>query len=226
MPVSNPGCVARPIGGMIVALLIAGLGVGAPAGAAGPVRAAHAAVACPGKVLQETSGGVLTHEVRYHGEGPETEEAFLCSSAGGHPFRIEGPGGSEDSLTYSGLDFAGKQAALEFDYGFGGSVPELWVVDLATGKVSYEKALPEIFFSQNPTAPESPRVGRTVLKRDDSVAWTELVPGGTYEVLEHTAKGTKKLDTTHTTRPYSLKLHGSKLSWLEHGGEERTATLN
>jgi hypothetical protein len=216
----------RLLGGAVAILLTGACWAGAPAGASGPDRAPRAATACPGKVLQETSGGVLDHEVRYHGEGPETEEAFLCSSAGGHPFRIEGPGGSEYSLTYSGLDFAGKQAALEFDYGFGGSVPELWVVDLATGKVSYKKALPEIAMLETPGKPESPRVGRTVLKRDDSVAWTELVPGGTYEVLEHTAHGLKKLDTTHTTRPYSLKLHGLTLSWLEHNGEERTATLH
>ena len=216
----------RLIGGAVAILLIGACWAGAPAGASGLGRASDAATACPGEVLQETSGAVLTHEVRDHREGPETEEAFLCSSAGGHPFRIEGPGGSGDSLTYSGLDFAGKQAAIEFDYGFGGSVPELWVVDLATGKVSYKKALPEIVFPQNPAKPESPRVGRTVLKRDDSLAWTELLPGGTYEVLEHTAGGLKKLDTTHTTRPYSLKLNGSTLSWLEHDGEERTATLH
>ncbi len=180
---------------------------------------AAAATACPGKLFEMTAGGRLDTEIRDHDEGPETEEAFLCSAEGGRPFRIEGPLGSGFSLGVSGLAFAGKQAALAFEYG-SIAAREFWVIDLAGGHRVFKKVLPEV-----PAHPESLPVGRTVLKRDDSVAWTELVPNGTYEVLEHTSRGTKVLDSSHTTRRYSLKLSGSKLSWLELDGQTRTATL-
>ena len=82
-------------------MLAAGLTTfGAGAAAA---RSAHAAGACPGKVQQRTAGGALSTEILHHGEGPETEEAFLCSSDGGMPFRIEGPLGSGFSLAVSVL---------------------------------------------------------------------------------------------------------------------------
>ena len=110
--------------------------------------------------------------------------------------------------------------ALAFEYG--AIAPrEFWVIDLASGRRVFKRTLPEV-----PAQPESLPVARTVLKRDDAVAWTELVPNGTYEVLEHTSAGTKVLDSTHRTRRYSLKLSGSTLHWLELDGEARTATLN
>jgi len=206
----------RTTGGLLAGIVGLCLWGAASAGASGLGPLSHAATACPGNLLQRTSGGSLTKVDHQFGAGPEEESAYLCSSAGGRPFLVDEV--EEYGLfTYSGLIFAGEQAALAFG---SGTIEELQVVDLATGKMTYRKALPEV------TAhPNSTEVGRIVLERDGSVAWTELVPTGTYEVIKHTAGGTKVLDNTHTTRPYSLKLTGSTLHWLEHDGEERTATL-
>lgn len=199
--------------GVLAFVLLAG-------GGGALVASARAAATCPGMVRQKTAGGTLNSEIRDHHQGPETEEMFLCSSEGGHQFRIEGPLGSGYSLEFSGLVFAGKQVAVEFGYG---SIAEreLWVINLATDRRVFKKVLPEVS-----AHPESLPVGRAVLKRDDSVAWTELVPNGTYEVLEHTGAGTKVLDSTHKVQRYSLELDGSTLHWRELNGEARSATLD
>jgi hypothetical protein len=86
--------------------------------------------------------------------------------------------------------------------------------------VLYRNTLP-----QDEANPEDIRVGRIVLSRTGSVAWTLLFPGGVGNVLEHTARGTKVLDSTRLVMPDSLSLSGSTLHWLEQSGEARSAML-
>lgn len=190
----------------------------APAGArAARARGAAAAGGCPpGKGSRKAGGGLYMIENRTSDAG--AEEFFLCSSAGGHPFHI-GTGGGSEGFESANVVFAGLQAALVC--GEGNELTEIKVVDLASDRVSYRHELPE-----NEKHGESVKVGRLVLKRDGSIAWTELIANGTYEVIEHSKHGSKTLDATNTTRPYSLKLKGSELEWVEHDGAVRTATLD
>jgi hypothetical protein len=203
----------------VLVMVCASGGVAAGTPRIGP--RSHAATACRGRLLEKTAGGRLTEELVFHGEGPETENIFLCSSSGGRPFAFpEGPEGYAASFLFSGLTFAGDRAAtVAFSWGF--QTPGLWVVNLATDRVIYKKVLP-----RDPANPETIEVGQTVLQRDGSVAWTELFANGTCEVVEHTSRGTNVLDQTHTTKPSSLKLSGSTLHWLEQDGEARSATLH
>ena len=165
------------------------------------------------------AGGSIYFEEDRTGEQAGTEEWFLCSLAGGRPFHLADTGGTEGGVEFARLVFDGEQAALA--WGLFDAIEKLEVIDLATDRAVFTQALPS-----NAAHPRSSQVGRIVLKRDDAVAWTELVPSGAYEVIEHTSRGTKVLDDTHTTQPYSLKLVGSTLRWLEHDGEARTATLH
>jgi len=202
-------------------LAIAGVLGGTATAASGTGPRSHSAAACRGHLLAKTTGGSLTEEIVFHGQGPETENIFLCSSSGGRRFAFpEGPLGYAYSFLFSGLTFAGSQAAaLAFAWGASGT-PELWVVDLSTDRVIYKKVLP-----RDVADPETIEVARIVLQRDGSVAWTELSASGSCEVVEHTSHGTKVLDNTHKAEPTSLKLVGSTLHWLEQDGEARTATL-
>ena len=211
----------RMIGGATAVLVIVCVLAGASAGASGPGPRSYSATACRGRLLDKTTGGILTEQVVFHGQGPETENIFLCSSSGGRRFAFpEGPQGYAYSFLFSGLTFAGNRAAaLAFSWGF--KTPELWVVDLATDRVIYKKVLP-----RDVAHPETIEVGRIVLQQHGSVAWTQLFANGTCEVVEHTSRGTKVLDNTHKTKPTSLKLSRSTLHWLEQGGEARSATLH
>lgn len=66
-----------------------------------------------------------------------------------------------------------------------------------------------------------------VLRPNGSVAWSVEGLGdgddGGY-VYRHTARGTTRVDRGLRLDPWSLRLRGSKLSWL-NGGERRRATL-
>jgi|HubBroStandDraft_3_1064219.scaffolds.fasta_scaffold12104_1 hypothetical protein len=143
---------------------------------------------------------------------------YICSFAGGPPYKL---GREEDDqfFYHADLVFAGERAAV-VDGEDGGEGLE--VINLAKSRAVYSSPLVEHPAS---TLNES-GVGRIALERDGSVAWTEQQPSGAYQVIEHTAAGRKVLDDTNTTRPYSLKLTGSTLSWLEHNGEARSAPLN
>jgi hypothetical protein len=144
---------------------------------------------------------------------------YICSFAGGSPYKL-GREEDDESFYHADLVFAGERAAVVD--GEGGGSEGLQVINLAKSQSVYSYSL-----VQHPasTLNES-GVGRIVLKRDGSLAWTEQQPSGAYQVIEHTPAGRKVLDATNTTRPYSLKLTGSTLSWLEHNGEARSATLD
>ncbi len=208
-------CIVRKL---LVILAVSG---GVLAAAWGLTPSAYSAKVCPGHLLEKTTGGSLTEEIVPHGEGPETEKVFLCSSSGAKRFAFpEGPLGNGYSFLFTGLTFTGDQAAaLAFEWG-STRTPELWVIDLATDKRIYNKALPS-----DAASFETLEVGKIVLRREGSVAWTELSYSGSCEVVEHTKSATKVLDNTHKTEPNSLKLVGSTLSWSEQDGEVRTATL-
>jgi hypothetical protein len=149
----------------------------------------------------------------YSEEQENGVKIYICSFAGGKPYEI---GGEIDTevFTHEDLTFAGEQAALVVD------ADTLEVIDLAKGHITFQHGLVEDRKTQ------TGHIGRLVLKKDGSTAWTEQLPTGAYEVIEHTTAATKVLDDTKTTRPYSLKLEGSTLSWLEHDGETRTASLD
>jgi hypothetical protein len=191
-----------------------------PASALGAARA-RAASGCSGHLLEQVSGGTLTEQIVAHGQGPETELIHLCSSSGGRRFTFpEGPEGYGYSFIFAGLAFAGGEtAALAWSWGFQ-APPELWVVSLVTNKVLFRKALPS-----DSKDPETILLGKLVLQRDGSVAWTQLSTSGACEVLEHTSRGTRVLNPARRAQPESLTLTGTTLRWLEEDGEARTATL-
>ena len=211
---------ARVIAGALALIAMAGLLAGAPAGSSGAGIRSQAASACPGRLLEKTAGGSLTEELIAHGAGPETEIVRLCSASGGRRYSFpEGPQGYGYSFLFAGLTFAGDQTAA-LAWTWFREAPELWVVDLATDRVLFKKALPS-----DPAHPETIEVGKIVLQRDGSVAWTELSPSGACEVVEHTSHGTHVLNPTRKAQPTSLTLVGTTLRWLEQDGQVRTATL-
>ena len=164
----------------------------------------QAASACPGRLLEKTAGGSLTEELIAHGAGPETEIVRLCSASGGRRYTFpEGPQGYGYSFLFTGLTFAGDQTAA-LAWTWFREAPELWVVDLATDRVLFKKVVPS-----NPAHPETIEVGKIVLQRDGSVAWTELSPSGACEVVEHTSHGTHVLNPTRKAQPTSLTLVGT-----------------
>ena len=93
------------------------------------------------------------------------------------------------------------------------------MINLATGKVPFKKALPRDLANR-----ETILVGKIVLRPDGSVAWTQLSPSGACEVIEHTSRGTRILDPMRKAEPASLTLTGTTLSWLEEG-HAHTAVL-
>jgi hypothetical protein len=191
-----------------------------PAGALGAARA-RAAGGCAGHLLERVSGGTLTEQIVAHGEGPETELVHLCSSSGERRFTFpEGPQGYDYSFLFAGLAFAGGEtAALAWSWAFQ-APPELWVVSLVTHRVLFSKALP-----RDPANPETFLLGKLVLQRDGSVAWTQPSTSGACEVVEHTRRGTRVLNPTRQAQPDSLTLTGTTLHWLEQDGQARTAAL-
>jgi hypothetical protein len=86
--------------------------------------------------------------------------------------------------------------------------------------VIFRKALP-----RDAADPETIEVGKIALQPDGSVAWTELSPSGSCEVLEHTGHRTTVLDNAHKAEPSSLKLVASTVHWSEQDGEMRSAPL-
>ena len=188
---------------------------------ASAVGAAQATGGCAGHLLEQVSGGTLTEQIVAHGQGPETELIHLCSSSGDRRFTFpEGPQGYAYSFIFAGLAFAGGEtAALAWSWAFQ-APPELWVVSLVTHKVLFRKALP-----RDSADPETVLLGKLVLRRDGSVAWTQLSTSGACEVLEHTSRGTRVLNPTHQAQPDSLTLTGTTLRWLEQDGQARTTTL-
>jgi hypothetical protein len=204
----------------VLALLVA---ITALASWPASVRAAGArtADACAGHLLGQVSGGKLTEQIVGHDAGPETELVHLCSSSGDRRFTFpEGPEGYGYSFIFAGLAFAGGEtAALAWSWAFQ-APPELWVVSLVTHKVLFRKALP-----RDSKDPETVLLGKLVLQRDGSVAWTQLSTSGACEVVEHTTHGTRVLNPTRQAQPDSLTLTGTTLRWLERDGQARTATL-
>jgi hypothetical protein len=192
-----------------------------PAGSSEAAIPARMTAACPGRLLEKTSGGSLTEELIHHGAGPETEVVRLCSAVGGHRYTFpEGPEGYGYSFLFTGLTFsAGRVASLAWAWG-SGEAPELWVINLAAGKVLFKKVLPRDVANQ-----ETILVGKIVVRPTGSVAWTQLSPSGACAVIEHTGRGTKVLNPTRKAEPASLRLTGTKLSWREEG-HERTAALH
>jgi hypothetical protein len=193
-------------------MLIAACCNGAQALASSAPAGAQSAFDCKTQPREKKLAGGAEYEHSYNEEQEPGVRFYICSFAGGGPYEI---GGEIDTevFTHEKLMFAGEQAALIAD----GS---LEVVNLTKDKVAFQHALAIDKKTQ------APNVGRIVLDKQGSLAWTEQLSSGAYEVLEHTAAGTKVLDDTKTTRPYSLKLKGSTLSWLEHNGESRTASLD
>jgi hypothetical protein len=205
----------------VLALLVATAAVASsPASAVGAAHA-HAAGGCAGHLLERVSGGTLTEQIVAHGAGPETELVHLCSSSGGRQFTFpEGPEGYGDSFLFAGLAFAGGEtAAVAWSWAFQ-APPELWVVSLVTHKILFRKALP-----RDTANPETFLLGKLVLQRDGSVAWTQSSTSGACEVVEHTSHGTRVLNPTRQAQPASLTLAGTTLRWLEQDGQARTATL-
>jgi hypothetical protein len=206
----------------VLALLVAVAALGsAPAGAASTTHARATGGGCAGHLLERVSGGMLTEQIIAHGEGPETELVHLCSASGARRFTFpEGPQGDGYSFLYSGLAFAGGEtAALAWSWAFQ-APPELWVVSLVTQRVLFRKALP-----RDIADPERFLLGKLVLQRDGSVAWTQPSTSGACEVVEHTTSGTRVLNPTRRAQPDSLTLSGTTLHWLEQDGQARTATL-
>jgi hypothetical protein len=190
-----------------------------PASALGRAHA-RAASTCAGHLLERVSGGTLTEQILGHHAGPETELIHLCSSSANRQFTLpEGPEGYAYSFVFAGLAFAGGEtAALAWSWGL--QAPELWVMSLVTHKVLFKKALPS-----DSASPEAMLLGKLVLQRDGSVAWTQLSPSGACEVIEHTKAGTHVLNPTRKAQPDSLTLSGTTLRWAEQDGQERTAAL-
>lgn len=93
-------------------------------------------------------------------------------------------------------------------------------VSLVTQRVLFRKALP-----RDTADPEKFLLGKLVLQRDGSVAWTQPSTSGACEVVEHTTSGTRVLNPTRQAQPDSLTLSGTTLRWLEQDGQARTATL-
>lgn len=185
-----------------------------------PASAAGAARGCAGHLLEQVSGGTLTEQIVGHDEGPETELMHLCSSTSNRRFTFpEGPEGDAYSFLYAGLAFAGGETAA-LAWAWVGHTPQLWVVSLVTHKVLFKKMLPE-----DSADPETIVVGKLVLQRDGSVAWTQTSKSGACDVVEHTSHGTRVLNPTRKAQPESLILAGTTLHWLEQDGQERTATL-
>ncbi len=184
--------------------------------------AAHARAAggCAGHLLEQVSGGTLTEQIIGHDAGPETELIHLCSSTGDRRFTFpEGPEGYAYSFNYAGLAFAGGETSA-LAWAWGGEAPKLWVVSLVTHKVLFRKTLPE-----DSADPEKILLGKLVLQRDGSVAWTQTSKSGACEVVAHTSSGTRVLNPTRKAQPESLTLTGTTLQWLEQDGQARTATL-
>jgi hypothetical protein len=206
-------------GSLALAASTAFIAVGAGGSYGAGVRASGSA-GCRGRLLERTSGGSLTEELIFHGAGPETEVVRLCSAVGGRRYKFpEGPEGYGHSFFFTGLTFAGgRMAALAWAWG-SGEAPKLWVINLASGKVAFKKALPRDLANQ-----ETILVGKIVLRSDGSVAWTQLSPSGACEVIEHTSRGTKILDPMRKAGPDSLTLTGTTLRWIEEG-HAHTAVL-
>jgi len=195
------------------------IAVGSGASYGDDMRASGTA-GCRGRLLEKTSGGSLTEELLFHGAGPETEVVRLCSAAGRRYRFPEGPEGYGYSFFFTGLTFAGgRMAAVAWAWGSSES-PKLWVINLATGAVVFKRVLPRDLTNQ-----ETILVGKIVLRRDGSVAWTQLSASGACEVIEHTDHGTKVLDPMRKAEPASLTLTGATLSWLEEG-HAHTAVLS
>lgn len=164
------------------------------------------------------------------GESGE-EHTYICANAGGRTVEI-GEAGNPEASSEGGegpnvqrLAIAGEIAGVAY-FNENGS-GELQVFDLRSGRARFTRKLGGGGGTVQGGEPvQGHSVGAIVVRRDASAAWTEQQTGGGYEVIEHDAHGTTVLDDTRTTRPYSLKLNGSTLHWLEHGGEARTATLD
>jgi hypothetical protein len=154
--------------------------------------------------------------------GEEESNRYICSFAGGRPHLVGRKSGPEDTFP-SLVVFAGTWAAVVSSVD--GIEQGLEIINLAKGRTVYSRALVVVEKSRNNTHGGG-HVGRLVLKRDGSAAWTEQQATGAYHVLARTASSTHLLDKTNTTRPYSLSLKGSTLTWLEHSGEARRATLH
>jgi hypothetical protein len=194
-----------------VALLGAAASAAAPA--LGFTARLQSAFDCRTQPGENKLAGGAEYKHFYSEEQENGVKIYICSFAGGQPYEI---GDEIDTgvFTHEDLIFAGEQAALVVDS------DTLEVIDLAKGRVAFQHGLVEDRKTQ------TGHIGRLVLKKNGSAAWTEQLITGAYEVIEHTATATKVLDDTKTARPYSLKLKRSTLSWLEHNGESRTASLD
>jgi hypothetical protein len=201
------------LGALIAAALIVCAYPGVSALASSPSSITASAFDCRAQQGEKRFPGGAEYKHFYSEEQENGVKLYICSFAGGAPYEI---GGEIDTevFTHEDLTFAGEQAALVVD------ADTLEVIDLAKGRVTFQHGLVE------DRKTEGGHIGRLVLKKDGSAAWTEQLPSGAYEVIEHTTAATRILDDTKTTRPYSLKLKGSTLSWLEHDGESRTAALH
>ncbi len=225
--------IATALGGAGV-LLAVYLCAGVSAFAAGtPVRVASA-FNChkPGAGARAPKGGhgeerVLPGGAEYERVIPSRHETrfYICSFAGGTPDWL-GWEVAKGEYSEKDLIFAGDWAAVVVGESLSSGDARIYleVIDLAKHGAGYGKVLLEQ--ENEDQGVEYHNVGRLVLKRDGAAAWTEQQKSGAYYVIEHTHVGTRTLDETNTTRPYSLKLKGSTLSWLEHNGEARGATLH
>jgi hypothetical protein len=211
----------------VLALALAACGASqasAPAGT-GPRAGAPSLGGSPG--CAPSSARVLASD-RYAEVYRLGDTVYGCSTSNGHRYRLGSAGFCTNADRVGPVALRGAVAA----YGVQRCGVDTGTAQVVTRRLSDGRVLhTSPATSRVPGAESYQSVGSLVVKADGAVGWIgeahSIIGKGSpvVEVRRFDAHGQAELDSGPAIAVRSLRLHGSRLSWL-HSGAERSANLS